>query len=204
MSQSQCHEFEDRLIPVASGVADVAERQHMNAHLAQCDRCRTQFDRVRRVLGAIENQSAMSPFPTEPTIPPDFHGRLMRRLRAEEGRPAERHGSPVLESVGRWLRTQHSAWKAIAATAAAILVLFALQRVWETAARRRGTPFTERVANVPAVEVRGDQPARPAELRQAVVRSLEDFDALLRRNDILLSMREPTAGPAMPRSNAIR
>lgn len=89
MTQPQDHPA-DELQLLLDGRLDPARRATVEAHLAECGRCRRELDALRRVKAALRNDLPQHPVPRELTA------RVSASLGAEEGRTRFRRRSVVI------------------------------------------------------------------------------------------------------------
>jgi anti-sigma factor RsiW len=199
MSLNICNAYEDIVILVASGAASPEEANRAQAHLDGCGTCRAELERLRGIISAIEQAS--SPI-SRSAVPESLHARLMTRLRAE---PA---GCPARTIVPFWLESLRSrclsrpgAWSMAAVSVVTVTILFT---VWRFGANQSvvqlGKLATARDSDSTGANNSHEEPAGPAELRQALSRSFEDFETALRLNDHLVGMREPMVVPSKSRT----
>jgi len=128
MSLQICKEHEEALILVASGIGDAAASELLHAHLDECETCRTELDRLRRILSAIKDDSAAARM----TPPQTLHADLMKRLRAEAQEPAE--GPQAIswaEALKSWLRLKRRAGALFALGAVGMVILLTVRWVGE-------------------------------------------------------------------------
>jgi hypothetical protein len=196
MSLPICKKYEETLVLVASGVADAAAAEFLRAHLQECETCRAELDRLRRMLSAMKDDSASAGMAPPQTL----HTGLMKRLRAEAQEQAESpRAISWAEAFKSWLHLRRRAWGLFALGAAGVVILLTIRWVREDGKINSGdlpTRHDDRRAELARL---AGQPAGPAELRRSLVHSFEDFEIVLRRNDRLLAMREPVAVPSNAR-----
>jgi len=191
-----CKKHEDSLILVASGVADAGTAKFLRDHLEECETCRAELDRLKRILSAIENEHSAS---ARMTPPHTLHAGLMKRLRAEAQEQAERpRAVSWAETLKSLLQSRRRAW-AFALGAMGVVILLTLRWVGEGGKIDSGGLGKGHDDKPGEVDRFAGQLAGPAELRRSLVHSFEDFEIILRRNDRLLAMREPVAVPSNAR-----
>jgi anti-sigma-K factor RskA len=110
VSTTEHRRWEDDLAAWMLGALDEPEAERFERHLAGCERCRTDLDRLRPAVDSLP----ASVTPVAP--PPRLRGRLLGIVRAE----ARREAAPQRR---RWLPRLAIPRPAIAALAAAALVL---------------------------------------------------------------------------------
>ena len=194
MSLATCKEHEETLILMASGVANAAPADGLRAHLEECEPCRAELDRLKRILHAIEKEHSAS---ARMTPPQTLHTRLMKRLRAEAQVQAE--GAQAIswtEVLKSWLLLRRRAWALFVLGTVGVVMLLTLRWIGEGGKVDSGGLVARHDDNPSELVRLARQPAGPAELRRSLVHSFEDFETVLRRNDRLLAMREPVAVPS--------
>ena len=200
MSPPICKRYEETLILVASGVADAAAAEFLRAHLQECETCRTELDRLRRILSAIKDDSASAGMAPPQTL----HAGLMKRLRAEAQEQAESpRAISWAEALRSWLRLRRRAWGLFALGAVGVVILLTVRWVGEHGKNNSGNLATGHDDISGKLDRLAGQAAGPAELRRSLVHSFEDFEIVLRRNDRLLAMREPVAVPSNARPTEV-
>src|SRR4051812_25626407 len=100
MSRQICKKYEEALILAACGVADAAILNSLRGHLEECEACRTELDRLRRILSVIEDDSAAGRMASTQGL----HAGLMKRLRAEPQKEAECPSGMSWVRMLSWLR----------------------------------------------------------------------------------------------------
>jgi len=194
MSPQICKKYEETLILTASGVADAATLNSLRGHLEECEVCRMQLDRLRRILSVIEDDSAARMARTQ-----GLHAGLMKRLRAEPQKEAERPSGMSWAQMLSWLRLSVTARVLFAIGAVGIVMLLIVRWAGEGGRNDSGN-LAANAENKPAeLDFFAGEPAGPAELRRSLVHSLEDFEVVLRRNDRASARRDPVAVPANAR-----
>ena len=195
MSRQICKKYEETLILAASGVADAATLNSLRGHLEECEACRTELDRLRRILSFIEDDSAAGGMACRQGL----HAGLMKRLRAEPQKEAERPSGMSWARMLSWLRLSVTARVLLAIGAVGIVMLLIVRWAGEGGRNNSGSLATK-AENQPAeLDLFAGEPAGPAELRRSLVHSLEDFEVVLRRNDRASARRDPVAVPANAR-----
>jgi hypothetical protein len=196
MSLQICKEHEEALILEASGIGDAAASELLRAHFDECETCRTELDRLRRILSAIKDDSAAARM----TPPQTLHADLMKRLRAEAQEQAE--GPQAIswaEALKSWLRLKRRVGALFALGAVGMVILLTVRWAGEGGKINSGGLAKRRHDKPGELDRFAGQPAGPAELRRSLLHSFEDFEIVLRRNDRLLAMREPVAVPSNAR-----
>jgi anti-sigma factor RsiW len=203
MSLNFCNAYEEILILVASGAATAEEANRARAHLDGCGTCRSELERLRRMISVIELRS--SPI-ARSAAPESLHAGLMTRLRAETaGGPKRTTVLFRLEPLRSWCLSRRAVWSiaALIVVAASILGI-----VWRFSLNQRviqsGKFAAARDGNSTRANSSREEPEGPAELRLALSRSFEDFEMALRLNDQLSALREPMVVTSRSRSVELR
>jgi anti-sigma factor RsiW len=193
MSEDCCREYEQILILTAAGVAAPAETTRLLSHIEGCSACRQEFERLDLMISAMEKSAKLS---MASAPPQNLHALLMSRLRSEAVGPQQSTGAL---SWAETFRSRFTSWKWAWSAIVIVGMLTTTSGLVHWLAKKRGSLETERAAVVSSTvvsQVHVDaQPARPVELRHALVRSFDDFENILRRNDHVLAMRDPIAVP---------
>ena len=128
-----------------------------------------------------------------------LHAGLMKRLRAEPQKEAERPSGMSWAQMLSWLRLSVTARVLFAIGAVGIVMLLIVRWAGEGGRNDSGN-LAANAENKPAeLDFFAGEPAGPAELRRSLVHSLEDFEVVLRRNDRASARRDPVAVPANAR-----
>jgi hypothetical protein len=194
-----CKKHEESLILVASGVADAGTTEFLRAHLEECETCRAELDRLKRILSAMEQEHSAS---ARMTPPQTLHPGLMKRLRAEAHEQPEGPTSiSWADALKSWLQSRRRAWAIFALGAMGAVILVTLRWVGESGKKINSADLAKWHDNKPGELARfAGQLAGPVELRRSLLHSFEDFEIVLRRNDRLLATRDPVAIPSNARS----
>jgi anti-sigma factor RsiW len=203
MSLNFCNAYEEILILVASGAATAEEANRARAHLDGCGTCRSELERLRRMISVIEQAS--SPI-SRSAAPESLHARLMTHLRAETVGLPKRTTVPLwLEPLRSWRLSRQVVWGMAALSVVTVGILFT---VWRFSVGQSvihsGKLGAALDSNSPRLPSSGSEAAGPAELRLALSRSFEDFEMALRLNDQVFAMREPMVVPSKSRSVELR
>src|ERR1044071_8259253 len=125
-----CKKHEESLILVASGVADAGTTEFLRAHLEECETCRAELDRLKRILSAMEQEHSAS---ARMTPPQTLHPGLMKRLRAEAHEQPEGPTSiSWADALKSWLQSRRRAWAIFALGAMGAVILVTLRWVGES------------------------------------------------------------------------
>jgi hypothetical protein len=198
MNMQICKEHEEALILMASGIGDASASKLLCAHIDECEPCRTELDRLRRILSAIEDDSTAARMPPPQTL----HVGLMKRLRAEAQEQAEGpRAISWVEAIKFWVPLRRRAWALFALGAVGVVILLTVRWVGQ-GGKINSRSLAKRGDDKPGeLDRLAGQPAGPAELRRSLVHSFEDFETVLRGNDRVLAMREPVAVPSNARQD---
>jgi hypothetical protein len=201
MSQQICKVHEETLILVAAGVADAGSAGLLRAHVEECETCRAELERLKRILSAIGKEDLAS---AKMAPPQSLHTDLMKCLRAEPREQAETPRAITwVEGLKSLLRSRRTAWGLVALGAVGVVILLPARWVRTDGRINSGGLATSHNDKPSELKRFGGQPAGPAELRRSLVHSFEDFEFVLRRNDRLLAMREPLAVPSNARPDKL-
>lgn len=110
------HLSEEQLILYRYGEPQDAARETIERHLATCSGCRSEYERLRRVLATVDEQAV-------PERSEEYVGEVWRRLRP--GLAKARLGHRVVWS---WFGLPR--WAGVGAVAALVVVAFAVGRLW--------------------------------------------------------------------------
>jgi hypothetical protein len=204
MSLNFCNAYEEILILVASGAATAEEANRARAHLDGCGTCRSELERLRRMISVIEPRS--SPI-SRSAAPQSLHAGLMTRSRAEPPGGLKRTTVLLwLEPLRSWCLSRRAAVWSIAALI--VVTASILGIVWRLSlnqgVNQSGKFAAARDHNSTRANSSRGEPEGPAELRLALSRSFEDFEVALRLNDQLSALREPMVVPSNSRSVELR
>lgn len=187
MNTLTCRQLEEDLVLSASGEPT---SEPLRTHLERCHDCREAYTRMRATLQAFEDAAEKAP----PRLPDGLHTRLTQRLQTESVPP---RGAQVAHGWGKSLSQFFWHWR-YSLSAVGLIIVAAILVVRSMGPQPRHLESTENRLPGPAALTRANpagQPASPVDLRCALVRSFDDFEELLRRNDRLLAARDPVAVP---------
>ena len=116
---------------------DAEDAAAAERHLAECDACRREFQRIRAVLRSVDMPA--------PECPPDYEARLWSKLAPQLGpvvTPSRQAVALPRTTPSRfWFAWQR--WAAVGAVAALITAAFFLGRLWERATPGAGPTIAQ-------------------------------------------------------------
>lgn len=110
--KDRCQDILERLVEAATGSTPPHVREGIAEHLAACERCREEAERLEATAADLHEAGRF-------TAPPGFWAGFTERLNA---RLADER-TPVLVRVRRWLAAPRHAWGTLAVAAAATIAL---------------------------------------------------------------------------------
>jgi anti-sigma-K factor RskA len=154
-----CDTFLDRASDYVDGNLDEVTRAQADAHVEECEACRTLAADLRKVQRAA---SAMDPV----VLPSGAWPRILERLQAD---PVFAQTSASSQRAPRPASVRHQSWARLAAAAALVLVVGAA--LFYVVRQPGGAPAPETRANAPADGAAAN--AQPGDLVQSIEMDLQ-------------------------------